>query len=86
MDWIIHLDTDELMHPQGVNGYSIQKFLAEMSGDVDAVVFPNYVSEWTAHYYIHISRDMLLKNLNRKMYKLAFSFFFSRRVSLKEMT
>ncbi|KAH0650265.1 hypothetical protein KY284_030177 [Solanum tuberosum] len=31
VDWIIHLDTDELMHPAGTN----------IPEDVDMVIFPN---------------------------------------------
>lgn len=44
MDWIIHLDTDELMHPTGAREYSLRQLLSEVPSDVDMVVFPNYVS------------------------------------------
>lgn len=44
MEWIIHLDTDELIHPSGTDEYSLRKLLGNVSADVDAVVFPNYVS------------------------------------------
>ncbi|KAL0404862.1 UNVERIFIED_CONTAM: Glycosyltransferase-like KOBITO 1 [Sesamum radiatum] len=44
MDWIIHLDTDELMYPAGSQGYSVPKLLLDVPEDVDTVVFPNYES------------------------------------------
>lgn len=44
VDWIIHLDTDELMHPAGTSEYSLRKLLADIPEDVDMVIFPNYVS------------------------------------------
>ncbi|KAK8483048.1 hypothetical protein V6N12_044914 [Hibiscus sabdariffa] len=44
MDWIIHLDTDELIHPAGAREYSVRQLLADVPEDVDTVVFPNYVS------------------------------------------
>ncbi|XP_011075612.1 glycosyltransferase-like KOBITO 1 [Sesamum indicum] len=44
MDWIIHLDTDELMYPAGSQGYSVPKLLSDVPEDVDTVVFPNYES------------------------------------------
>jgi len=46
MDWIIHLDTDELMHPAGTQEYSLRQLLADVPGNVDMVIFPNYVSAW----------------------------------------
>lgn len=45
MDWIIHLDTDELLYPGGAAEYSVRRLLAEVPRDVDMVIFPNYVSE-----------------------------------------
>lgn len=45
MDWIIHLDTDELLYPGGAAEYSVRRLLAEVSPDVDMVIFPNYVSK-----------------------------------------
>lgn len=45
MDWIIHLDTDELMHPAGAREYSLRQLLMDVPDNVDMVVFPNYVSE-----------------------------------------
>ncbi|XP_071909321.1 glycosyltransferase-like At2g41451 isoform X1 [Coffea arabica] len=44
MDWIIHLDTDELIYPAGTSHYSVQQLLSEVPEDVDMVVFPNYES------------------------------------------
>ncbi|KAK7396212.1 hypothetical protein VNO78_17052 [Psophocarpus tetragonolobus] len=44
MDWIIHLDTDELMFPAGPNEYSLRQLLADVPGNVDIVIFPNYES------------------------------------------
>ncbi|GMI64771.1 KOBITO, ABA INSENSITIVE 8, ELONGATION DEFECTIVE 1 [Hibiscus trionum] len=44
MDWIIHLDTDELIHPAGAREYSVRQLLADVPEDVDTVVFPNYES------------------------------------------
>lgn len=44
MDWIIHLDTDELLYPGGAAEYSVRRLLAEVPHDVDMVIFPNYVS------------------------------------------
>ncbi|KAK8594201.1 hypothetical protein V6N13_126010 [Hibiscus sabdariffa] len=44
MDWIIHLDTDELIHPAGAREYSVRRLLADVPGDVDTVIFPNYES------------------------------------------
>lgn len=47
VDWIIHLDTDELLHPAGTSEYSLRRLLADLPEDVDMVVFPNYVSDCT---------------------------------------
>jgi hypothetical protein len=44
MDWIIHLDTDELLHPAGAPEYSLRRLLQDVAADVDMVVFPNYES------------------------------------------
>lgn len=43
MDWIIHLDTDELVHPAGAQEYSLRQLLLDVPGNVDMVIFPNYV-------------------------------------------
>lgn len=53
MDWIIHLDTDELIHPAGAREYSLRRLLLDVPDNVDMVIFPNYVS----------SRANLLLNL-----------------------
>ncbi|XP_052171128.1 glycosyltransferase-like KOBITO 1 [Diospyros lotus] len=44
VDWIIHLDTDELIHPAGAREYSLRQLLLDVPGNVDMVVFPNYES------------------------------------------
>ncbi|KAG4151542.1 hypothetical protein ERO13_D04G071700v2 [Gossypium hirsutum] len=44
MDWIIHLDTDELIYPAGASEYSLRQLLRDLPSDVDLVVFPNYES------------------------------------------
>ena len=44
MDWILHIDTDELVYPGGGPEYSIQRVLASVPADVDTIVFPNYES------------------------------------------
>lgn len=45
MDWIIHLDTDELLHPAGAREYSLRQLLLDVPSNVDMVIFPNYVSQ-----------------------------------------
>lgn len=56
MDWIIHLDTDELLHPAGAAEYSLRRLLGDVAPEVDMVVFPNYVSECSRalHHWIVI--------------------------------
>ena len=44
VDWLLHIDTDELMYPGGNDGFSLQRVLADFPDDVDTVVFPNYES------------------------------------------
>ncbi|CAL5218972.1 g727 [Coccomyxa viridis] len=44
IDWILHIDTDELVYPGGGAEYSIQRVLASVPSDVDTLVFPNYES------------------------------------------
>lgn len=44
MDWILHLDTDELIHPAGGREYSLRQLLLDVPRHVDMVIFPNYVS------------------------------------------
>jgi hypothetical protein len=66
MDWIIHLDTDELIHPAGAREYSLRRLLLDVPDNVDMVIFPNYVSHtitcllnmvtcFTIDYCIYIS-------------------------------
>lgn len=54
MDWIIHLDTDELIYPAGTREYSLRHLLSEVPGDADMVVFPNYVSQIYVYTCIYI--------------------------------
>ncbi|RYR01447.1 hypothetical protein Ahy_B06g080315 [Arachis hypogaea] len=35
MDWIIHLDTDELVYPAGIQEYSLRQLLSDVPGNVD---------------------------------------------------
>ena len=44
VDWLLHIDTDELMYPGGNAGFSLQKVLSTYADEVDTVVFPNYES------------------------------------------
>ncbi|XP_048225854.1 glycosyltransferase-like At2g41451 [Ricinus communis] len=44
MDWIFHLDTDELIHPAGAHEFSLRQLLSDVPGNVDMVIFPNYES------------------------------------------
>ncbi|CAL0310610.1 unnamed protein product [Lupinus luteus] len=44
VDWIIHLDTDELIHPAGTEEYSLSRLLSDVPRNVDMVIFPNYES------------------------------------------
>lgn len=44
IDWILHIDTDELMYPGGAGEYSLARALSEIPADVDTLIFPNYES------------------------------------------
>ncbi|PWA92790.1 glycosyltransferase family 92 [Artemisia annua] len=44
MDWIFHLDTDELIYPAGTREYSLGELLLDVPEYVDMVIFPNYES------------------------------------------
>ncbi len=44
VDWILHIDTDELVYPGGAPEFSLQSTLAALPADVDTLVFPNYES------------------------------------------
>ncbi|CAN6992284.1 unnamed protein product [Brassica rapa subsp. trilocularis] len=44
MDWILHLDTDELIYPAGAREYSLRRLLLDVPPNVDMVIFPNYES------------------------------------------
>uniref|UniRef100_A0A803MJF4 Glycosyltransferase family 92 protein n=1 Tax=Chenopodium quinoa TaxID=63459 RepID=A0A803MJF4_CHEQI len=39
MEWILHVDTDELLHPEGSRNYSMRELLASVPSDVDALYF-----------------------------------------------
>lgn len=43
-EWVMHVDTDELMYPGGAPHYSLQAVLAAVPRHTDTVVFPNYES------------------------------------------
>ena len=60
MDWIIHLDTDELIHPAGAREYSLRRLLLDVPDNVDMVIFPNYVScraDLLLNLVIHFTSD-----------------------------
>ncbi|CAN8317841.1 unnamed protein product [Cochlearia groenlandica] len=44
MEWIFHIDTDELVHPSGTRDYSLRQLLRDVPVNVDAVIFTNYES------------------------------------------
>ena len=44
MYWIIHLDTNEILHSAGASEYSLRQLLLNVSNNVDMVIFPNYES------------------------------------------
>ncbi|KAL4853226.1 hypothetical protein ACK3TF_005740 [Chlorella vulgaris] len=44
VDWLLHVDTDELIFPAGSPAFSLQEVLGEVPADVDTLVFPNYES------------------------------------------
>lgn len=44
MDWIIHLDTDELVHPAGSPNYTLTSLLAQVPADVEQVIWHNFES------------------------------------------
>ncbi|XP_020269708.1 glycosyltransferase-like KOBITO 1 isoform X4 [Asparagus officinalis] len=62
MDWIIHLDTDELMHLVGALEYSL-RLLADVPSNVDMVIFPNYESS--------IERDDVIDPFSEAILKLS---------------
>ena len=60
MDWIVHLDTDELIHPAGAREYSLRRLLLDVPDNVDMVIFPNYVScraDLLLNLAIHFTSD-----------------------------
>jgi hypothetical protein len=43
-DWILHIDTDELIYPAGTKTFSLLEILDKVPDNVDTLVFPNYES------------------------------------------
>ncbi|KAB5551744.1 hypothetical protein DKX38_009055 [Salix brachista] len=41
MEWIIHLNTDGLIHPAGAREYFLRQLLSDVPGNVDMVIFLN---------------------------------------------
>ncbi|CAF2299077.1 unnamed protein product [Brassica rapa] len=76
IDWILHLDTDELVHPSGASEYSLRSLFREVPADVDAVIFVNYESSverddikepftevsMFKKNYEHVPRDVYFEN------------------------
>jgi len=79
MDWIFHLDTDELIHPAGTREYSLRQLLSDIPGNVDMVIFPNYVSE-KDFFKCKISFDMV-----NNIAFLCWHMYYFRRAVLNEM-
>ena len=44
VEWILHIDTDEVIYPGGTRDYSLKELLKSVPENVDALVFPNYES------------------------------------------
>ena len=44
VDWILHIDTDELVYPGGSRSYSLKEILGTVPQDVDLLILPNYES------------------------------------------
>ena len=42
LEWLLHIDTDELVYPGGSAIYSLKEVLAAVPPEVDLLVFPNY--------------------------------------------
>lgn len=42
IDWLLHIDTDELLYPGGTSSFSLQELLGNVPQNVDIVIFPNY--------------------------------------------
>jgi hypothetical protein len=74
MDWIIHLDTDELIHQAGAREYSLRRLLLDVPDNVDMVIFPNYVS--------HRSNMFVEYRNVFHVWLLCIYFFFSRKAAL----
>ncbi|KAH9679722.1 glycosyltransferase-like KOBITO 1 [Citrus sinensis] len=55
MDWIIHLDTDELIHPAGAREYSLRQLLSDVPSNVDMV-------SMFKKNYDHLPKDVYFGN------------------------
>lgn len=44
VEWLLHIDTDELMYPGGTRSFSLQELLSSVPQSVDLLIFPNYES------------------------------------------
>ena len=42
LDWLVHVDTDELLYPGGSPDYSMRQVLGNVGKNTTVVVFPNY--------------------------------------------
>jgi hypothetical protein len=76
MDWILHLDTDELIHPAGAREYSLRQLLLDVPGNVDMVVFPNYVSHivWNVFFCDNAIRGFVNVKVSVLLIFLSYSF------------
>lgn len=77
MEWIIHLDTDELIYPAGNREYSLRQLLSDVPGNVDMVIFPNYVSKKVLcrfrffFFFIHdMSHGSILYRIYSELYSI----------------
>lgn len=42
IDWLLHIDTDELLYAGGTSSFSLQELLGKVPEQVDIVIFTNY--------------------------------------------
>ncbi|KAK8570779.1 hypothetical protein V6N13_103183 [Hibiscus sabdariffa] len=74
MDWIIHLDTDELIHPAGAREYSLRQLLSGVPGNVDmesCVERDDVTEPFTEVSMFKKNYDHLLKDVYFGSYKEA---------------
>lgn len=43
-EWVVHIDTDELLYPAGTSNFSLPSLFASIPPDVDSLILPNYES------------------------------------------